>query len=133
MATKPIFQSDPALLPDYPTSQTGVLFTTDLRSGPTLPAVQEQYQAEQAVVKGRLPASLSEVPSLAAWRTAFRRFGVNPTQYRCVAEALLRRLSKAGDIPSINALADICSFLSQFVVVLPHLKQYKEHNNGVFK
>ena len=52
------------------------------------------------------------LPSLAAWRSAFRRFGVNPTKYRSAAEALLRRLTKKGDIPSINTLVDIGNLVS---------------------
>ena len=47
------------------------------------------------------------MPTLAAWRRAFRAFGVDPTTYRSAAEALLRRLTKQGSIPSINALVDI--------------------------
>ena len=47
------------------------------------------------------------MPTLAAWRRAFRAFGVDPTAYRSAAEALLRRLTKQGSIPSINALVDI--------------------------
>lgn len=112
MKRMPIFQYAQALLPDYPAIQAGVLFATELRNGPTPPALQAQYQAEQARVNSRLPASFSDIPSLAAWRSAFRRFGVNPTQYRCAAEALLRRLAKAGDIPSINTLVDIGNLVS---------------------
>jgi DNA/RNA-binding domain of Phe-tRNA-synthetase-like protein len=55
---------------------------------------------------------LSEVPSLAAWRRAFRTFGVDPTGYRSAAEALLRRLTKQGSIPSINTLVDIGNLVS---------------------
>ncbi len=55
---------------------------------------------------------LSEIPSLAAWRAAFRLFGVDPTKYRSAAEALLRRLTKKGDIPSISALVDLCNLVS---------------------
>ena len=47
------------------------------------------------------------MPTLAAWRRAFRAFGVDPTAYRSAAEALLRRLTKQGSIPSINVLVDI--------------------------
>ena len=50
---------------------------------------------------------LSEIPTLAAWRRAFRGFGVDPTAYRSAAEALLRRLTKRASLPSINALVDI--------------------------
>jgi DNA/RNA-binding domain of Phe-tRNA-synthetase-like protein len=52
------------------------------------------------------------LPSLAAWRRAFRAFGVDPTAYRSAAEALLRRLTKQGSIPSINALVDIGNLVS---------------------
>jgi DNA/RNA-binding domain of Phe-tRNA-synthetase-like protein len=55
---------------------------------------------------------LSEIESLAAWRGAFRAFGVEPTQYRSAAEALLRRLTKKGDIPSINLLVDLGNLVS---------------------
>jgi DNA/RNA-binding domain of Phe-tRNA-synthetase-like protein len=55
---------------------------------------------------------LSELPSLAAWRGVFRGFGVNPTKYRSAAEALLRRLTKQGDIPSINTLVDLANLVS---------------------
>ena len=57
-------------------------------------------------------APLSEMPSLAAWRRAFRAFGVDPTAYRSAAEALLRRLTKQGSIPSINTLVDVGNLVS---------------------
>lgn len=110
--TKVLFQYHPTILTDYPTIQAGLLYVTGLQNGPTPPALLEQYTAEQAAVNARLPESLADLPSIAAWRTAFRQFGVNPTKYRCAAEALLRRLSKAGDIPSINALVDIGNLIS---------------------
>ena len=55
---------------------------------------------------------LSELETLSAWRRTFSAFGVKPTQYRNAAEALLRRLTKAGDIPSINALVDLANLVS---------------------
>ncbi len=47
-----------------------------------------------------------------AWRRAFTRFGAKPTQYRNAAEALLRRLDKHGDIPSISTLVDLGNLVS---------------------
>lgn len=106
------FQYHPELLNQYPTIQGGLLYATGLQNGPTPPALLEQYRAEQAAVNAKLLQSLADLPSIAAWRTAFRQFGVNPTKYRCAAEALLRRLSKAGDIPSINMIVDIGNLVS---------------------
>ena len=37
----------------------------------------------------------------------FAGFGTKPTQYRNAAEALLRRLTKQGEIPSLNLLVDL--------------------------
>ncbi|HEY6540485.1 MAG TPA: phenylalanine--tRNA ligase beta subunit-related protein, partial [Ktedonobacteraceae bacterium] len=91
----------------------GVIYARDMTNGPTTPQLQAAFQAEQQATLQRLgDTPLSQVPSLAAWRGAFRAFGVEPTQYRSAAESLLRRLTKKGDIPSINTLVDLCNLVS---------------------
>lgn len=42
----------------------------------------------------------------------FAELGVKPTQYRNAAESLLRRLTKRGDIPTINPLVDLGNMIS---------------------
>jgi len=75
--------------------------------------LQKVYLAEQQRILEKIGSTpLSEIVTLAGWRGAFRQFGVDPTQYRSAAEALLRRLTKKGDIPSINAVVDICNLVS---------------------
>lgn len=108
-----IFRYDPAILERYPDMVGGVILARGVTNGPTPPALQEAYAAEQAATIARIGATpLSQLPSLAAWRAAFRGFGVEPTQYRCAAEALLRRLTKAGSIPNLNALVDLGNLVS---------------------
>ena len=86
----------------------GVVHAEGVSNGPSPPALVEAYRAEQEGALARIgDTPLSELPTLAAWRRAFRAFGVDPTTYRSAAEALLRRLTKQGSIPSINALVDI--------------------------
>ncbi|KQT54792.1 hypothetical protein ASG43_04330 [Aureimonas sp. Leaf454] len=51
-------------------------------------------------------------PEIQAWRRAFSAMGLKPTQYRCAAEALLRRLRKDGELPSLHPLIDICNAIS---------------------
>lgn len=99
------------LVTQFPEIVGGVLNGKELHNGPSPAALLALYQAEQERVKakGIVP---TETPSLVAWRSAFRRFGVNPTQYRSAAEALLRRLDKKGDIPTINCLVDIGNLVS---------------------
>jgi len=107
------FQYDAALLARYPVLRGGAIFAQGLRGGPTPPALAAAFQPEQAAVLARVGSTpLSELSSLAAWRGAFRAFGAEPTQNRSAAEALLRRLTKKGDIPNINLLVDLGNLVS---------------------
>ncbi len=107
------FQYHPEILAQYPNLVGGVILAEGLTNGPTPEGLLNLYQEEQRATLERIgDTPLSEIESLAAWRAAFRAFGVNPTKYRSAAEALLRRLTKAGDIPSINTLVDLCNLVS---------------------
>ena len=108
-----VFQYDTDILQRFPRIVGGVIYAQHLANGPTPLALQEAFLAEQRAVLQRLgDTPLSQLPSLAAWRSAFREFGVEPTQYRSAAESLLRRLTKKGDIPSIHTLVDLCNLVS---------------------
>jgi DNA/RNA-binding domain of Phe-tRNA-synthetase-like protein len=107
------FQYHPDILARYPGVVGGVILAQGLTNGPTQSNLQAAFQAEQQAVLSRIGNTpLSQIESLAAWRSAMRAFGVEPTQYRSAAEALLRRLTKKGDIPSINTLVDIGNLVS---------------------
>jgi DNA/RNA-binding domain of Phe-tRNA-synthetase-like protein len=108
-----MFRYTPDLITRYPNLRAGVILARKVHNGPTPEPLLRAYLAEQQAVIERIgPKPLSEIESLAAWRAAFRLFGVDPTQYRSASEALLRRLTKKGDIPSINALVDLCNLVS---------------------
>lgn len=51
-------------------------------------------------------------PEIQAWRRAFSTMGLRPTQYRCAAEALLRRRRKEGAMPALHPLIDLCNAAS---------------------
>jgi DNA/RNA-binding domain of Phe-tRNA-synthetase-like protein len=51
-------------------------------------------------------------PEIEAWRRAFGRLGLKPTQYRCASEALLRRFRKDDALPAIHPLVDLCNAVS---------------------
>jgi len=66
-----------------------------------------------AVAKARLAdGPESEFPEIQAWRRAFARMGLKPTQYRCAAESLLRRFRKEGSLPRLHPLVDLCNAVS---------------------
>jgi DNA/RNA-binding domain of Phe-tRNA-synthetase-like protein len=107
------FQYHSDILARYSAIVGGVILARKMTNGPTPESLLAAYQAEQQSVVQHIGSTpLSQIPSLAAWRSAMRGFGVEPTQYRSAAEALLRRLTKKGDIPSINLLVDIGNLVS---------------------
>jgi DNA/RNA-binding domain of Phe-tRNA-synthetase-like protein len=107
------FRYSDAVLARYPSVVGGVLLASGLTNGPAPDALREAYAAEQRAALRRISDTpLSQIPSLSAWRSVFRSFGVDPTQYRSAAEALLRRLTKKGDVPSISTLVDIGNLVS---------------------
>ena len=108
-----VFQYDTSILAHYPTVVGGVILARGMQNGPTPEDLQTAFIDEQQATLQRIGSSpLSQIPALAAWRAVFRSFGVDPTQYRSAAEALLRRLTKKGDIPGINLLVDLGNLVS---------------------
>jgi DNA/RNA-binding domain of Phe-tRNA-synthetase-like protein len=95
---------------DYPELVPGVLqvegITRNAKVGPRI----AHYNA---IAESRLAASSeSEFPEIQAWRRAFSKMGLKPTQYRCASEALLRRFKKSKSLPYIHPLIDLCNAIS---------------------
>jgi len=107
------FRYDPAIIERFPAVVGGVIHATGVHNGPTPPRLAAAFGDEMRAVRTRIGATpLSELPTLAAWRKVFRGFGVDPTQYRSAAEALLRRLTKQGELPSLGTLVDLANLVS---------------------
>jgi DNA/RNA-binding domain of Phe-tRNA-synthetase-like protein len=95
---------------NYPELVPGVLWTAGITKDA---AVESEIEKFTATAQSRLAASAeSELPEINAWRRVFSRMGLKPTQYRCAAEALLRRLRKEGTLPRIHPLIDLCNAVS---------------------
>ncbi len=107
------FTYDPAIVERYPALVGGVIRATGVRNPSTPPSLAAAFHEETDRARQRIGETpLSELPTLAAWRKVFRGFGVDPTQYRSAAEALLRRLVKQGEVPSIGTLVDLANLVS---------------------
>lgn len=107
------FAYDHEILERFPAVVGGVIHADGVTNRPAPGELTAAYRAEQSAVQERIGRTpLSELPTLVAWRGVFRGFGVNPTKYRSAAEALLRRLTKQGDIPSISTLVDLANLVS---------------------
>jgi DNA/RNA-binding domain of Phe-tRNA-synthetase-like protein len=65
-----------------------------------------------AGVPGQAPLPEGQWPEIQAWRRVYSEMGLQPTQVRCAAEALLRRLRQDGRLPKVNPLVDLCNSVS---------------------
>ncbi len=108
-----LFRYDGPILERFPGLVGGIVHGEGVRNGSSPTALIDVFAEEQQRTLGRIgDTPLAELPSLAAWRRTFSAFGVEPTRYRSAAEALLRRLVKQGDIPSVSLLVDIGNLVS---------------------
>ena len=95
---------------DFPELVPGVLFADGLSARAV---TGDRAAAFTAVARSRLAnGSEAELPEIQAWRRAFSRMGLKPTQYRCASESLLRRFRKEGSLPQLHPLVDLCNAIS---------------------
>ena len=74
------FQYHPDIHARYPDLCAGVVLARDISNNPPSGKLNNEYLTEQESTLSRIAGTaLSEIEPLAAWRGAFRAFGVNPT------------------------------------------------------
>jgi len=102
------FRHSAAVWRDFPALVPGVLYAEGITSD-----VTADTGVLTAVAKARLAdGPEGELPEIQAWRRAFAKMGLKPTQYRCAAESLLRRFRKEGSLPRLHPLVDLCNAAS---------------------
>ncbi|MEY9854524.1 DNA/RNA-binding domain of Phe-tRNA-synthetase-like protein [Catenulispora sp. GAS73] len=104
------FQHAEAIRSEFPGLVAAAITTTGITATSD---VEEQVARFTAIAQARLSGGTeSDLPEIKAWRQAFAKMGLKPTQYRCASEALLRRLRKEGELPRIHPLIDLCNAVS---------------------
>ena len=78
------------------------------------PAVVEAFvsQAETDCRSRWSGTELSAIPGVAAWRSAYKGFGIKSTSYRSSVERLVKRVLAGDALPSINAFVDLYNAIS---------------------
>jgi DNA/RNA-binding domain of Phe-tRNA-synthetase-like protein len=118
------------LLAQYPTAVAGVAFALNIDNTSDETVAESLLRAQEEVVRASFASTpLSSHPHVSSWRSAFSAFGVKPTQYRSAIEALLRHVTKRGNVPHINKLVDLCNYLSM-KHVLPVAAYDLDHISG---
>jgi DNA/RNA-binding domain of Phe-tRNA-synthetase-like protein len=104
------FQHSSDIWRDFPELVPGVLVAGGITDDVS---VGDRVGMFDAIAGSRLATgSEAELPEIQAWRRAFSKMGLEPTRYRCAAEALLRRYRKEGSLPQIHPLIDLCNAIS---------------------
>jgi DNA/RNA-binding domain of Phe-tRNA-synthetase-like protein len=104
------FQHASDIWEDFPELVAGVLYADGITANGDVEPVVAGFTA---IAASRLAASTEgELPEIQAWRRAFSKMGLKPTQYRSASEALLRRFRREGSLPQIHPLVDVCNAVS---------------------
>ncbi|MET8045616.1 phenylalanine--tRNA ligase beta subunit-related protein [Micromonospora sp. NPDC005215] len=104
------FEHSARLRAAYPDLVAGVIHATGITATAD---VARRTAGYLAVARRRLASGAeSGFPEIQAWRRAYAAMGLQPTRYRCAAEALLRRLRLDGELPRLHPLVDLCNAVS---------------------
>ncbi len=109
------FRHAPSIWADFPELAAGVALIAGITANGRSATLVVGYRTARflasadALLAG---ASEADLPQTQAWRRAFARMGLKPTQYRCASEALLRRYRKEGALPAIHPIVDLCNAIS---------------------
>jgi len=104
------FGHSPEMWQTFPELVAGVIQVSGIHERADVSAAIARHTAAAQAQLQSGPES--DLPAIQAWRRAFARMGLKPTQYRCASEALLRRLRKEGNLPRLHPLVDLCNAVS---------------------
>jgi DNA/RNA-binding domain of Phe-tRNA-synthetase-like protein len=98
----------------FPDFRVAVVVARELR------IVAERLPALAALIADREAAArvcwggteLSEIPGVAAWRKAYRAFGIKKTSYRSSVERLMKNVLAERPLPAINGFVDAYNAVS---------------------
>ncbi len=106
------FVLDAAVTEKFPHYSAKIVVAKNLAMQNDKAALVALRQAE-AHVRAHLGfAKASEHPHMQAWREAFKTFGLKPSDFQNSSEALLSRVLKGKELPSIHPLVNIYNAVS---------------------
>ncbi|MBU0458808.1 hypothetical protein KJ652_04775 [Patescibacteria group bacterium] len=112
------FTISPTVFENYPNLAIGVIVVKNADNSGSFPEVTEMLRSEEARIRNTIDLeTFREHPNLAALQEAHRKFGSNPNKFAPSAQALVKRVLKGGQLPSINPLVDIYNVISMRYVV----------------
>jgi DNA/RNA-binding domain of Phe-tRNA-synthetase-like protein len=103
-----------ALVERFPDFRVAVLLAEGMVIPPDRPLAldAEIARREDACRRGHAGTELSAIPGVAAWRAAYKGFGIRKTSYRSSVERLVKRVLAGDRLPAINAFVDAYNAVS---------------------
>jgi DNA/RNA-binding domain of Phe-tRNA-synthetase-like protein len=98
----------------FPDFRVAVVVAEDIDVGAERPpALAALIAAREAACRSQWAGTeLSEIPGIAAWRKAYRAFGIKRTSYRSSVERLVKNVLAGRGLPAINAFVDAYNAVS---------------------
>ena len=102
------------ILERFPDYRVALVVARDLAIPDDAPPSLADYvtAAERAIVDDWGDRPVSELSEVAAWRQAYKGFGIRKTSYRPSVERLIRHVQRHGALPRVNALVDFYNAVS---------------------
>lgn len=110
----PLSISIEPVLPSFPDFRAAVLVVEGLtieRDRP--PELEATIRAREEEARARWKGiELSQIPGIAAWRRAYKGFGIKQTRYRSSVERLLKNVLGGRELARVNAFVDLYNAVS---------------------
>jgi DNA/RNA-binding domain of Phe-tRNA-synthetase-like protein len=103
----------------FPHYRVAVVVAEDLRIPPERPAALDALIAEReaACRTAWAGTELSQIPGVAAWRAAYKAFGIKQTRYRSSVERLVKNVLAGRALARINGFVDAYNAVSLSAVL----------------
>ncbi|MEA2928879.1 MAG: hypothetical protein QOG38_1307 [Hyphomicrobiales bacterium] len=98
----------------FPHYRVAVVVAEDLTIAPQRPAALDLLIAQrEAESRARWAAmELAQIPGIAAWRAAYKAFGIRQTRYRSSVERLVKNVLAGRTLARINSFVDLYNAVS---------------------
>ncbi|MEM1046775.1 MAG: phenylalanine--tRNA ligase beta subunit-related protein [Pseudomonadota bacterium] len=110
----PLTLSIAELTETFPDFRAAVILATDLNIPAERPeALDPEIARREAACRERHEgAALSEIPGVAAWREAYKKFGIKKTSYRSSVERIVKNVLADRPLARINGFVDAYNAVS---------------------
>ncbi|MFH0769958.1 MAG: phenylalanine--tRNA ligase beta subunit-related protein [Candidatus Peregrinibacteria bacterium] len=97
----------------FPALAIGIIIATEIENTVPSPDIAALLRSEEHNVRERLhPDTFKDHPHIKTMQEIHRSFGSNPNKFPPSVQALVKRVLKGNDLPSINPLVDLYNVLS---------------------